>query len=110
MTRPLATNLRGVLRFEREVVDRLVTTTDPRRRGEITGFVEGALAHMPEHLRLSIGSASVGLRVLTAVWPPHRSRSGADPLVHSLDTSPIPPIRQYVRLFRSLVLFAENEL
>jgi hypothetical protein len=33
-----------------------------------------------------------------------------DPLVHALDTSPFPQMRQYVRLFRSLVLFAEQEL
>lgn len=94
-----------MLSFERRVVDGLVTTPDPRRRGEVTSFVEGALREMPEHLRLSIGAASVALSAWGGVTR-HDNRR----LVRSLDTSPIPPIRQYVRLFRSLVLFAEQEL
>jgi hypothetical protein len=94
-----------VLWFERQVVDRLVTTSDTRRRRDIETFVDGALSAMPEHLRLSIGSASVVLGGWARLARPRPAG-----LVRSLDTSPIPPIRQYVRLFRSLVLFAENEL
>lgn len=94
-----------MLWFERQVVDRLVTTSDARRRREIESFVDGALHAMPEHLRVSIGSASVVLGGWARVVRPKPAG-----LVRSLDTSPIPPIRQYVRLFRSLVLFAEQEI
>lgn len=59
---------------------------------------------MPEHLRLSIGAASVVLAGWALVFQPGGG------LVRSLDRSPIPQFRQYVRLFRSLVLFAEQEL
>ena len=97
------TNLRDVLRFERLVVSELTTTSDPARREEVASFVEGALRSMPEHLRLAIGTASVGLGVLSLLAP---GRTTA----RSLDRSPIPQLRQYVRVFRSLVLFAEQEL
>jgi hypothetical protein len=92
-----------VLRFERLVVSELTTTSDPVRREEVASFVEGALRSMPEHLRLAIGAASVGLGALSLV-----GRGG--PSARSLDASPIPQLRQYVRMFRSLVLFAEQEL
>jgi hypothetical protein len=97
------TNLRFMLPYERKAVAALTTTIDPERREEIASFVEGALQSMPEHLRVAIGGASVGLGVLSFV-------SGGRVNVHSLDTSPIPQLRQYVRMFRSLVLFAEQEL
>jgi hypothetical protein len=92
-----------VLRFERLVVSELTTTSDPARRDQIASFVDGALRSMPEHLRLAIGTASVGLGVLYVLAP---GRTTA----RSLDRSPIPQLRQYVRVFRSLVLFAEQEL
>ena len=60
---------------------------------------------MPEHLRFSIGSASLVLGGWARVFRPDPSQ-----LVPSLDRSPLAPIRQYVRLFRSLVLFAEQEI
>ena len=94
-----------MLWFERQVVERLVTTPDAHRRRDVEAFVDGALHAMPEHLRVSIGSASVVLGGWARVFRPNPAR-----LVRSLDTSPIAPIRQYVRLFRSLVLFAEQEL
>jgi hypothetical protein len=93
-----------VLWFERRVVSRLTTTGDPERREEVAAFVEGALHSMPEHLRASIGAASVAL----GAWA--RVPGGERLSVRTLDTCPIPQIRQYVRLFRSLVLFAEQEL
>ena len=82
-----------------------MTTADERRRRDIESFVDGALQDMPEHLRVSIGSASVVLGGWARVFRPEPSR-----LVRSLDASPLAPIRQYVRLFRSLVLFAEQEI
>jgi hypothetical protein len=102
-----------VLWFERQIVDRLITTPDPRRRADIASFVDGGLAAMPEFLRAPIGAASIALGGWFRVVPARRRSPGsttADPLVRSLDTSPIPPFRQYVRVFRSLVLFAEQEL
>jgi len=92
-----------MLRYERQVVSELTTTDDADRREEVASFVDGALRAMPEHLRLAIGGASVGLGVVSLV-------GGGRPSVRSLDTSPIPQLRQYVRMFRSLVLFAEQEL
>jgi hypothetical protein len=94
-----------VLWFERQVVERLITTPDPRRRDHVESFVEGSLKAMPEHLRFSIGAASVVL----GGWA-RLVRPAAATLVPVLDRSPIAPIRQYARLFRSLVLFAEQEL
>jgi hypothetical protein len=102
-----------VLRFERQVVDRLVSTPDPRRRADITAYVDGTISAMPEHLRAAIGAASLAFGGWFGIVRPRKRPLGAttaDPLVHALDTSWIPPVRQYVRLFRSLVLFADQEL
>ena len=94
-----------MLRFEREIVQRLLTTDDVRLRRDVSSFVEGALRAMPEFLRYPIAAASVVLGLWSMVLRP----SGTT-IVRTLDSSPIPQIRQYVRLFRSLVLFAEQEL
>ena len=101
-----------MLWFERQVVDRLVSTSDPRGRADITAYVDGTVAAMPEHLRAAIGAASLAFGGWFSVVRPRKraSDTATDPLVHALDTSWIPPMRQYVRLFRSLVLFAEQEL
>jgi hypothetical protein len=93
-----------MLWFERRVVGGLTTTEDADRRREVAAFVDGALHSMPEHLRLALVAASLGL----GVWS--MALGGRGPSVQSLDTSPIPQLRQYVRVFRSLVLFAEQEL
>jgi hypothetical protein len=98
------TNLRDVLRYEQLVVSELTTTSDPARRDDVATFVEGALGSMPEHLRAALVAASLLLGIYAQVVGHGR------PSVHSLDTSPIPQLRQYVRVFRSLVLFAEQEL
>jgi len=100
-----------VLWFERQVVDRLVSTPDPRRREAITAYVDGTVSALPEHLRAAIGAASIAFGGWFSVVRPEKVAGvTADPLVHALDTSWIPPMRQYVRLFRGLVLFAEQEL
>jgi hypothetical protein len=93
-----------VLRYERLVVSELTTTTDPARRDDVASFVDGALRSMPEHLRAALVAASCVLGAFSLVV------GRARPSVRSLDTSPIPQLRQYVRVFRSLVLFAEQEL
>ncbi len=93
-----------MLWFERRVVDGLTRTQDPDRRRDVAAFVDGALRSMPEHLRAALVAASLGL----GAWS--IAVGGRGPSVPSLDTSPIPQLRQYVRVFRSLVLFAEQEL
>ena len=95
-----------MLDFERELVAALVTTTDPAVRRDVEAFVEGSLDEMPEFLRLGVLAETVAFATLAKV------RRGRDllGLVDLLERSPIPLVRQYVRLFRSLVLFAEQEL
>jgi hypothetical protein len=95
-----------MLDFERAVVAALATTTDPRRREGIEAFVEGSLDDMPEFLRLGVLAETVAFATL---W---KLRRGGDlpALLVLLERSPIPLVRQYVRLFRSLVLFAEQSL
>jgi hypothetical protein len=95
-----------MLDFERELVAALVTTADPRLRRDVEAFVEGSLDDMPEFLRLGVLVETIAFSTLA------RLRRGRDllALVEVLDRSPVPLVRQYVRLFRSLVLFAEQEL
>jgi hypothetical protein len=88
-----------MLDFERRVTASLTTTTDPRVRDGVDAFVAGSLGDMPEHLRLGVLAQSVLLSLLV------RGDIG-----HRLERSRIPLVPQYVRLFRSLVLFAEQEL
>jgi hypothetical protein len=96
-----------VLGFERRVVATLVTTPDPRRRAEIEAFVDGTLRSMPEHLRAGVAAESV----LLGAWDRLRRRDGSDAVdLAALDGSRIDVVRQYVRLLRGLVLFAECEL
>ena len=95
-----------MLDFERELVAALVTTTDPAARREIEAFVEGSLDEMPEFLRLGVLVETIGVAALAKV----RRGGNLLDLVDLLERAPIPLVRQYVRLFRSLVLFAEQEL
>ena len=103
-----------MLWFERQVVGALMSPTlDDRARVAVESYVDDTLRSMPEHLRAGV--------------PRSRSLFGAPPrLAHALGrvddnaglrarierwrTSRIDPVRQYVRLLHSLVLFAENEL
>jgi hypothetical protein len=95
-----------MLDFERELVAALITTADPRLRRDVEAFVEGSLDDMPEFLRLGVLVETIAFSTLA------RLRRGRDllALVEVLDRSPVPLVRQYVRLVRSLVLFAEQEL
>ena len=60
---------------------------------------------MPEVLRAGV---AVGSAVLGA-WARVRRLRG-DALLRALERSPIPPVRQHLRLIRSLVLFGDLEL
>jgi hypothetical protein len=104
-----------MLWFEREVVGALIDSPDQHLRSSVEAFVDGSLRDMPEHLRAGVvgesvllGSYVAVLRATGRVAPGDR-----DALLHQLEsweTSPIGVLRQYVRLMKSLVVFAENEL
>lgn len=93
-----------MLGFERRFVDALIIDPDPSVRQRVHDWVEISLDAMPQHLRLGVVGESLLLSTWTAV-----SRSNPAALATSLDRSPLMPLRQYARLFRSLVLFAEQE-
>ena len=97
-----------MLRFEREVVRSLVTSPDARLRSEVESYVDGCLRAMPEYLRAGVTAESVVL----GAWAGVRGRrtDGLRGQLDDWDVSPIGVVRQYVRLLRSLVLFAECEL
>ena len=95
-----------MLDFERELVAALVTTADPRLRRDVEAFVQGSLDDMPEFLRLGVLVETVAYATLAKAT---RARDLLA-LFDRLERSPIPLVRQYLRLFRSLVLFAEQEL
>jgi hypothetical protein len=94
-----------MLGFERRFVDALTTTPDPATRQRVAAWVEGSLRTMPQHLRFGVA----GETVLLATWST-LARRDAIAVASALDRSPVGLLRQYVRLFRSLVLFAEQEL
>ncbi len=102
-----------MLWFEREVVSALVSPTiDHRWRSEIESYVDSSLSSMPDHLRLGVAAESL----LFGAWPRLQHASGRhrrDSIQRRIErwkASRFDPIRQYVRLLESLVLFAENEL
>ena len=94
-----------MLPFEREVVEALSTTADPDARAAVVDWVEGSLAEMPEVLRAGVAAGSVAL----GAWAGLRRLRGPE-LVRALESSPLPPVRQHLRLLRSLVLFGDLEL
>ena len=94
-----------MLAYERKVVDALSTTTDPAQRAAVVGWVDGSLAAMPEVLRAGVAVGSVVL----GAWAAATGKQGPR-LVEALESSPLPPVRQHLRLLRSLVLFGDVEL
>ena len=94
-----------MLGFEQQFVDALAQSDDPAISTRVRTWVDGSLRTMPQHLRLGLFCESVVLAGWTAV-------RGGDvrELPGALERSPLMPFRQYVRLFRSLVMFAEQEL
>ena len=94
-----------MLGFERRFVRALVASDDPAVRGRVETWVDGSLRTMPQHLRLGV----LGETLLLSGWTSVARRDVAT-LPATLERSPLMPLRQYVRLFRSLVLFAEQEL
>ena len=100
-----------MLAFEREVVAFLVTSTDPEIRSAVLTYVDRSLRSMPEHLRAGVAAESLVL----GAWVRLRRKVGAtgddlEPQLEAWQDSRLDPVRQYVRLLHSLVLFAEHEL
>jgi hypothetical protein len=102
-----------MLRFEREVVTALGSAPDPATQGAVEAFVDRTLRTMPELVRLGVLAETlllgtyVGLLTFTG-----RLDGSADLRVRldSWESSKIQYLRQYVHLFRSMVVFAECEL
>lgn len=99
-----------MLWLERQVVATLTADVDPGRRAAIASYVDGVLRAMPEHLRLGVAGESVVLG--TGAWIADRlgSRGSFGDRIDAWEHSRIGVIRQYVRLFSSLVIFANEEL
>jgi hypothetical protein len=102
-----------VLWFERQLVRTLMSPElDARYRSEIEAYVDGTLRSMPEHLRAGVAAESLvfgaSTRLAHALGRFDESRLRAR--VKRWKSSSVDPVRQYVRLLQSLVLFAENEL
>lgn len=100
-----------MLGFEREVVASFVTSAEPEVRSAVFTYVDRSLRSMPEHLRAGVAAESLAL----GAWVRLQRTLGArrDDFASQLDGwegSRLGPVRQYVRLLRSLVLFAECEL
>ena len=78
----------------------------------VEGYVDRSLRVMPEHLRLGVAAESLVL----GAWPRLQhavgrfDRGSLHGRIAGWKSSKIDPLRQYVRLLESLVLFAENEL
>lgn len=104
-----------MLWFEREVVGALIETPDQHLRSSIEAFVDGSLRDMPEHLRAGVLGESVllGAYVAARRAAGRLDRDDRGALLHQLESweaSPIGVLRSYVRMMKSLVVFAENEL
>ena len=100
-----------MLSFERQVVDELLASVAEPKRTTVVDHVDGVLRDMPEHVRAGIAGQSV---LLGAWWAARRrlpaSDLGGPALIETLEASPVGLVRQYIRLLRSLVLFAEHEI
>ena len=102
-----------MLWFERQVVGALMSPKlDPDARAVVEAYVSSTLHSMPEHLRGGVAAESIVLGARS--WIEKRLGRLDEQRVHTQvarwKQSNIDPIRQYVRLLESLVLFAENEL
>lgn len=98
-----------MLWFERRVVDALGTVPDPTIHAAVVEFVATSLLAMPDHLRLGVAAESVLLGGWTVLTGRARSPETLATQVRAWESHPVSFVRQYARLFGSLVLFAEQE-
>lgn len=102
-----------MLWLEREVVASLVSPTlDDEQRSAVESYVDESLRAMPEHLRAGVAAESLAF----GAWPRIQhllgrlDRVALDARIKRWKASRFDPIRQYLRLLQSLVVFAEHEL
>jgi hypothetical protein len=93
----------GPRRFHEQVTAALVESEAPeldtREQAEVEGFVARQLVAMPPHLRLGVSAVAVLLSTT--------GRGRVEP--ERWDASRVPFVPLYVRMLRSLVLFAAYE-
>jgi hypothetical protein len=102
-----------MLWFERQMVATLVSPDlDELTRTSVESYVDGTLRSMPEYLRAGVAAESLlfGARPRLAYAFGRLHSDDVRRRIERWNTSRIDPLRQYVRLLHSLVLFAENEL
>jgi hypothetical protein len=101
-----------MLWFERRVVTTLARDVPEVARSQVVEYVDAALRSMPEYLRIGVAAESVLLGGLPRVRAAFGRLDDDDVKrwLGRLDASAIDPVRQYVRLLSSLVLFARQEL
>jgi hypothetical protein len=102
-----------MLRFEREVVAALGSAQEQPMQSAVEAFVDGSLRAMPEPIRLGVVGETLLFGSYARLLQAAGRFDGPDDLRAQLDrweSSRISVVRQYVHMFRSLVLFAENEL
>ena len=102
-----------MLRFEREVVEALGSAPDATTQGAVEAFVDKTLRTMPEFVRLGVVAETVLLGSYIGLLTVAGRVDGSTDLrvrLDSWESSRIQYLRQYVHMFRSLVVFAECEL
>jgi hypothetical protein len=102
-----------MLRFEREVVTALGSAQEQSTQSAVEAFVDGSLRAMPEPIRLGVLGEALLFGTYARLLQAAGRLDGPDDLQAQLnrwEASRISVVRQYVHMFRSLVLFAENEL
>jgi hypothetical protein len=85
---------------------------DAATRVAVAEYVDRTLKEMPEHLRFGVAAESMVFGAPSR-FEDALGRLDRERLLGRLErwkASSLDPIRQYVRLLESLVLFAENEL
>lgn len=102
-----------MLWFERQLVRTLMQPDlDDHTRADVEAYVDQTLRSMPEHLRAGVAAETFAFGapslVARAFGRFDERRLGRR--VERWRSSHLDPVRQYVRLLESLVLFAENEL
>jgi hypothetical protein len=96
---------------ERSVVAALLPDASPAHHHAVVGHVKRALASMPEHLRLGVAAESVLLTVIVRLRKhPVDDVEAVRTELELWQENRIGVIRQYVRMFTSLVMFADLEL
>ncbi len=102
-----------MLWFERQVVATLMSPgLDDATRTAVVSYVDTTLRSMPQHLRAGVAAESLLFGALPRVAHALGRLDGESihRRIERWSTSRLDPLRQYVRLLHSLVLFAENEL